>query len=91
MSQKSCGRHKNWQLNLPKRNLLVSRLLKARGRQSGGSFVSKSCSVLAGSVGSYGNRIPLIAAGISIAIIATVGTLGTNLNATFSSVSSQLK
>jgi pilus assembly protein Flp/PilA len=33
----------------------------------------------------------LIAAGISIAIIATVGTLGTNLNATFSSVSSQLK
>jgi pilus assembly protein Flp/PilA len=33
----------------------------------------------------------LIAAGISIAIIATVNALGTQLNSTFSSVSSQLK
>jgi len=33
----------------------------------------------------------LIAAGISIAIIAAVFTLGTNLNSTFSSVSTQLK
>jgi pilus assembly protein Flp/PilA len=33
----------------------------------------------------------LIAAGISVAIIATVASLGTNLNATFSSVSSALK
>jgi pilus assembly protein Flp/PilA len=33
----------------------------------------------------------LIAAGISIAIIATVAGLGTNLNSTFSSVSTQLK
>jgi pilus assembly protein Flp/PilA len=33
----------------------------------------------------------LIAAGISIAIIAVVNGLGTQLNTTFSSVSSQLK
>lgn len=33
----------------------------------------------------------LIAAGISVAIIATVAALGTNLNTTFSSVSSALK
>jgi pilus assembly protein Flp/PilA len=33
----------------------------------------------------------LIAAGISVAIIAAVNTIGTNLNTTFSSISSQLK
>jgi pilus assembly protein Flp/PilA len=33
----------------------------------------------------------LIAAGISIAIIAVVNTLGTQLNTTFTSVSTQLK
>ena len=33
----------------------------------------------------------LIAAGISVAIIATVKTLGTTLNTTFSSVNTQLK
>jgi len=33
----------------------------------------------------------LIAAGIAVAIIATVNGLGTNLNSTFSSISSQLK
>ena len=33
----------------------------------------------------------LIAAGISVAIIAVVNTLGTQLNSTFSSISSQLK
>jgi pilus assembly protein Flp/PilA len=33
----------------------------------------------------------LIAAGISVAIIAVVNGLGTKLNTTFSSVSSQLK
>ena len=33
----------------------------------------------------------LIAAGISVAIIAVVNGLGTSLNATFSSISSQLK
>ena len=33
----------------------------------------------------------LIAAGIAVAIIATVAALGTNLNTTFSSVSSALR
>jgi pilus assembly protein Flp/PilA len=33
----------------------------------------------------------LIAAGIAAAIIAVVNTLGTQLNSTFSSISSQLK
>ena len=33
----------------------------------------------------------LIAAGIAVAIIATVQALGTNLNATFSTVSAALK
>jgi len=33
----------------------------------------------------------LIAAGISIAIIATVNGIGTQLNTTFSSISTQLK
>ena len=33
----------------------------------------------------------LIAAGISVAIIAAVSLIGTNLNTTFSSISSQLK
>jgi pilus assembly protein Flp/PilA len=33
----------------------------------------------------------LIAAGIAVAIIATVAALGTNLNTTFSSVSSAVK
>jgi pilus assembly protein Flp/PilA len=33
----------------------------------------------------------LIAAGISIAIIAVVNTLGTQLNTTFTNISSQLK
>ena len=33
----------------------------------------------------------LIAAGISVAIITVVGTLGTSLNATFTSVQSALK
>ncbi|HYA07078.1 MAG TPA: Flp family type IVb pilin [Xanthobacteraceae bacterium] len=33
----------------------------------------------------------LLAAGISVAIIATVFGLGTNLNSTFSSVSTQLQ
>ena len=33
----------------------------------------------------------LIAAGISVAIIATVAALGTNLNTTFTSVSTALK
>jgi pilus assembly protein Flp/PilA len=66
-------------------------IAEGTGRQSGGSFVSKSCRFWQDQSGATAIEYGLIAAGISIAIIATVGTLGTNLNATFSSVSSQLK
>jgi pilus assembly protein Flp/PilA len=42
-------------------------------------------------VGATAIEYGLIAAGISVAIIVAVNTLGTNLNSTFSSISSQLK
>ena len=38
-----------------------------------------------------GRPVGLIAAGIAVAIIATVQALGTNLNTTFSSVSTAMK
>jgi pilus assembly protein Flp/PilA len=46
---------------------------------------------LADDTGATAIEYGLIAAGISVAIIATVQALGTNLNATFSSVSTALK
>jgi pilus assembly protein Flp/PilA len=46
---------------------------------------------LADDTGATAIEYGLIAAGISVAIIATVQGLGTNLNATFSSVSTALK
>jgi len=48
-------------------------------------------SFLADERGATAIEYGLIAAGISVAIIATVVTLGSNLNATFSSVSTALK
>jgi pilus assembly protein Flp/PilA len=48
------------------------------------SFVTNECGATAIEYG-------LIAAGIAVAIIATVAGLGTNLNSTFSSISTQLK
>jgi pilus assembly protein Flp/PilA len=50
-------------------------LIRFRGDESGATAIE------------YG----LIAAGIAAAIILVVNTLGTNLNTTFSSISSQLK
>ncbi len=51
-------------------------------------LLSKFCKDQSGTTAiEYG----LIAAGISVAIIAVVEALGTNLNTTFSSVSSALK
>jgi len=47
-------------------------------------FVSDDCGATAIEYG-------LIAAGISIAIVAVVATIGTNLNTVFTSVSTQLK
>jgi pilus assembly protein Flp/PilA len=46
---------------------------------------------LADDAGATAIEYGLIAAGISVAIIATVEALGTNLNNTFSSVSTSLK
>lgn len=52
---------------------------------------NKLWSFLADDHGATAIEYGLIAAGISIAIIATVFALGTQLNSTFSSVSSSLK
>jgi pilus assembly protein Flp/PilA len=46
---------------------------------------------LANDSGATAIEYGLIAAGISVAIIAVVNGLGTKLNTTFSSISSQLK
>ncbi len=46
---------------------------------------------LANESGATAIEYGLIAAGISVAIIVTVNTLGTKLNTTFDSVSTQLK
>ena len=58
------------------KGLIMVRLLKQFSKDQSGATAIE-----------YG----LIAAGISVAIIAAVQTLGSNLNATFSSVSSALK
>ena len=46
---------------------------------------------LADEAGATAIEYGLIAAGIAVAIIATVQALGTNLNSTFSSVSTAMK
>jgi pilus assembly protein Flp/PilA len=46
---------------------------------------------LADDAGATAIEYGLIAAGIAVAIIATVQALGTNLNSTFSSVSTAMK
>jgi pilus assembly protein Flp/PilA len=53
--------------------------------------MSKFVAFLKNENGATAIEYGLIAAGISIAIIATVNALGTTLNTTFSSVSTQLK
>ena len=47
--------------------------------------------LLANDTGATAIEYGLIAAGIAVAIIATVQALGTNLNSTFSTVSTSLK
>jgi pilus assembly protein Flp/PilA len=49
------------------------------------------CKFLADEKGATAIEYGLLAAGISVAIIATVAALGTNLNTTFSSVSTAIK
>lgn len=53
--------------------------------------MSKIVAFLKNDSGATAIEYGLIAAGISVAIIAVVNGLGTQLNATFSSVSTQLK
>jgi pilus assembly protein Flp/PilA len=53
--------------------------------------VSKIIAFLKNESGATAIEYGLIAAGISVAIIAVVNTLGTTLNAKFDSISTQLK
>ena len=53
--------------------------------------MSKFVAFLKNELGATAIEYGLIAAGISVAIIAVVNGLGTQLNATFTSVSTQLK
>jgi pilus assembly protein Flp/PilA len=53
--------------------------------------MSKIRSFLQNESGATAIEYGLIAAGISVAIIAVVNTIGTKLNTSFSSVSDQLK
>jgi pilus assembly protein Flp/PilA len=53
--------------------------------------MSKIASFLKNESGATAIEYGLIAAGISIAIIAAVNTIGTSLNTSFTSISTQLK
>ena len=53
--------------------------------------MSKVLAFLKDEAGATAIEYGLIAAGISVVIIATVNTIGTTLNGTFSTVSTQLK
>ena len=71
-------------------------LKKPRGRmlpvkQQGAALMSKVFSFLKDESGATAIEYGLIAAGISVVIIATVNTIGTTLNGKFTSISTQLK
>jgi pilus assembly protein Flp/PilA len=53
--------------------------------------MSKVLAFLEDEAGATAIEYGLIAAGISVVIIATVNAIGTTLNGTFSSISTQLK
>jgi pilus assembly protein Flp/PilA len=57
----------------------------------GATYMSKVFAFLKNESGATAIEYGLIAAGISIAIIAAVNSLGSTLNTTFTSVSTQLK
>jgi len=56
-----------------------------------GKFGNLLCNFLDNEQGVTAIEYGLLAAGIAVAIIATVAALGTNLNTTFSTVSTSLK
>ena len=60
-------------------------------KQQGAPLMSKVFSFLKDESGATAIEYGLIAAGISVVIIATVNTIGTTLNGKFSSISTQLK
>jgi len=60
-------------------------------KKPGASRMSKIVAFLKNESGATAIEYGLIAAGISVAIIAVVNTIGTNLNTKFSSISTQLK
>jgi pilus assembly protein Flp/PilA len=62
-----------------------------RGRSTLPAMIAKCRQFLADESGATAIEYGLIAAGISVAIISVVKGLGTKLNTTFSSISSQLK
>lgn len=72
--------------------LLISKLAATRrGKRQEANLYRNLVRFFTDRSGATAIEYGLIAAGISVAIIVAVGTLGTNLNTTFSSVSSQLK
>ena len=66
-------------------------LAPASAKEPGASRMSKIVSFLKNESGATAIEYGLIAAGISVAIIAVVNTIGTKLNTNFSSISTQLK
>ncbi len=66
-------------------------MTQVMGNQVAGKAGNLLVQFLADEQGVTAIEYGLLAAGISVAIIATVAALGTNLNTTFSSVSSALK
>ena len=65
--------------------------MKWKGQSQKGCAMSKLLSFLRQDSGATAIEYGLIAAGISVAIIAVVNGLGTQLGTTFTNVSTQLK
>jgi pilus assembly protein Flp/PilA len=75
----------------PPKLFLTSAALTSALIHSAEYLMSKFIAFLKNESGATAIEYGLIAAGISIAIIAVVNTLGTTLNAKFKSISDQLK
>jgi pilus assembly protein Flp/PilA len=60
-------------------------------KQKGGYHMSRVLAFLKDESGATAIEYGLIAAGISVVIIATVNTIGSTLNSKFTSISTQLK
>jgi pilus assembly protein Flp/PilA len=60
-------------------------------KRKGGALMSKMFSFLKDESGATAIEYGLIAAGISVVIIATVNTIGSTLNTKFTDISTQLK